>query len=421
MPKFPVPPSWVALQNHLVRWFHRPDFQALQVTLSAVAAHPIIQGDPIWLFVQGPSGSGKGEIVVNAVRDLNGASVLGAVNRHSFISFAQGEVGGILPNLPRTGRGDEKTGILIFKDFTTMLSLRDEERTEVISQLREIYDGSWSRATGSGRHDWVGKVTCIAACTPALESAWALKRDLGERFLTVRWPRIGSTALAKAAGRQRGYETMIRSTTTQLGTQLIKSANMTSLPDIPEPIFDKIGALSEFVAILRAAVPRSPSGKREINSEPVPEEPGRIHKSLSALVSAHAGLWHDGKVAEESYQIAMRVGLDSIPLNRLNIFLHMPLTGDLITSSQLAKAVHVPLSTVTWGADEMTALGVLEKNEEGDINEYRVSDKFRGLVQEAHIQANRSLQPLVHSPVQTVKPEPTPPRTDPLWLADSPL
>ena len=175
------PPEWEKLTQHLEKWFHKPDLEALEAALSAAAAHPVIQGDPIWLFVQGPSGSGKTEIIVNALRLLPPYSrVLGTINKNSMISFNRGIPGGELLNLA-TGPNGEKTGIFIFKDFTTMLSLREEERTEVISQMREIYDGEWVRSTGSGAQTWKGKVTCVACCTPALETAWALKRDLGER------------------------------------------------------------------------------------------------------------------------------------------------------------------------------------------------------------------------------------------------
>lgn len=373
------------LTDHLQKWFHKPDITALEVALSAAAAHPVIKGDPIWLFVQGPSGSGKGEIIVNALRKMPPITkVLGSVNRNSLISFNRGVVGGELPSLPDVN--GEKSGLFVFKDFTTMLSLREEERSEVISQLREVYDGGWTRSTGSGSHIWKGKVTCIAACTPALEQAWALKRDLGERFLTVKWYRTGSIELAKAAGRQRGHETIIRDTTTELSRSFVEGARFRSLPDLPESIFEKVGNLAELVAVLRANVPRSGGGKREILGEPVPEEPGRIHKSLSGLAASHAALFQK-EVDEDDFRIARRVALDSIPSNRFNIFRHFPdpLKGEWVNPQTWAKLAHSNPSTVTWNADEMAALGVLDTNEESEIKEYRVSEKFKDLIRGAEI------------------------------------
>ena len=378
-------PNWKVLVEHLQKYFFRPDLEALEVALSAVASHAAIKGDPVWLFVQGPSGSGKGEIIVNSLRNIPPyTKVLGALNRNSLISFNRGIPGGELMNLHQQPNGD-RSGIFVFKDFTTLLSLREEERTEVIAQLREVYDGSWTRSTGSGSQLWKGKVTCIAACTPALENAWGLKRDLGERFLTVRWYRTGSIELAKAAGRQRGMETIIRTTTSELAANFVNSTPIASLPDIPDPIFEKIGNLSELVAVLRASVPRSPSGKREVLGEPVPEEPGRIHKSLSALASAHAALFHHPEVEEDDYRIARRVALDSIPSNRFSIFRTLPSTEEWINPQTWAKLSRVSPSTITWNADDMTALGALEVNEEKEVKEYRLSPKFKELLEGAHL------------------------------------
>lgn len=373
--------KWKTLVNHLDRWFHNADKEALEAVLSAAAAHPVLQGDPIWLFVQGPSGSGKGEVIVNALRNLDPkVNVLGTINRNSLISFNRGELGGLLPALPANPHGLGKTGIFVFKDFTTMLSLREEERSEVISQLREIYDGSWSRSSGSGHHDWIGKVTCIAACTPVLESAWSMKRDLGERFLTVRWGRTGGTALARAAGRQRGHETTIRTTTAELAQQFVRSAAIRALPDLPDDIFERIGNLSELVACLRANVHRAPGSKREILDTPVPEEPGRIHKSLSALALSHAALFSH-PVGEDDYRIARRVALDSIPSARLALLRRFPAEGWTLPAT-LAKATRMAFSSVVWHADELVALRALELNESEtqEIKEYRVSEKFRELI-----------------------------------------
>lgn len=373
--------KWKTLTDHLQKWFFSPDLEALEVVLSAAAAHPVLQGDPVWLFVQGPSGSGKGEVIVNALRNLDPkVNVLGTINRNSLISFNRGELGGLLPSLPANPHGLGKTGIFVFKDFTTMLSLREEERSEVISQLREIYDGSWSRSSGSGHHDWIGKVTCIAACTPVLESAWSMKRDLGERFLTVRWGRTGGTALARAAGRQRGHETTIRTTTAELSQQFVRSAAIRSLPELPDDIFERIGNLSEIVACLRANVHRAPGSKREILDTPVPEEPGRIHKSLSALALSHAALFSH-PVGEDDYRISRRVALDSVPSARLAILRRFPAEGWTLPAT-VAKATRMAVSSVVWHADELVALGALELNESEtqEIKEYRVSDKFRELI-----------------------------------------
>jgi len=39
--------------------------------------------------------------------------------------------------------------MLLFKDFTTVLEKQKDERREIIAQLREIYDGFYSKKFGT--------------------------------------------------------------------------------------------------------------------------------------------------------------------------------------------------------------------------------------------------------------------------------
>jgi hypothetical protein len=383
------PAAWTKLVTHLNKWFHKPDLEALEIVLSAMAAHNATEADPVWLFVQGPSGSGKGEIIVNATRNHPHVQILGTLNQNTFISFYRGETGGILPKLAATNN----SGIFVFKDFTTLLSLRQDERTTIISQLREIYDGSWTRDSGAGNYVWTGRVTCIAACTPALEDHWAVTQAFGERFLTVRWPRRGEKELARKAGRQRGHEKVIRMETAVLAKAFLDTAKFKSLPEIPDVLCDRLSSLSEIVAVLRTHVNRNTYGGREIAGSGTPEEPGRIYKSLSAIVAAHAALWKR-EPNEDDYRLAVRVGLDSIPSRRLRVFRHFK-GSDALAPGVVAKAARVPTSTVIWNAEEMVVIGALDTAQETpdilgnapgtDPRLFLISPKFTRLIAEANL------------------------------------
>ena len=61
-------------------------------------------------------------------------------------------------------------GVIVLKDFTTILSMHRESRAEILAALREIYDGEWTRSVGSeGARTlhWKGKVGLVAASTAA--------------------------------------------------------------------------------------------------------------------------------------------------------------------------------------------------------------------------------------------------------------
>src|SRR5205823_6149122 len=79
-------------------------------------------------------------------------------------SRAQGASGGLLRQIG-------PFGILIFKDFTSIINMNRDARSAVLAALREIHDGRWTRYLGvDGGTDltWMGKLGFIAGCTTAI-------------------------------------------------------------------------------------------------------------------------------------------------------------------------------------------------------------------------------------------------------------
>lgn len=366
-----IPATFSDLTQHLEKWFYRPDLEAVEVVLSTVIAHHTSQAEPVWLFVLGPSGSGKTAICIQSVSKTPRSRIMGAMTPHTLVSFYSGKTSGVLTEVG-------KSGVLLFKDFTTILTMRDEPRAEIIGQLREVFDGKWQRDSGSGGFGWEGKVTCIAACTPALERAWAAVREMGERFLTVRWPRIGGKALALAAGRQQGFEREIAERTAALGAGVVKNAGLT-LPEMLEEQVVQISNLAEIVATLRPHVPRAKGN--EIVEVPGAEEPGRIHKGLSLIVRGHAAMCRKSQVDDDDVRLARRVSRDSIPLRRFTVLREMQ-EGKSVSAVALANSSDIPQSTVRWNLEELEALRAVRRVPKGfsqDEWEWQVTDNFAEL------------------------------------------
>ncbi len=364
------------------RWFYRPDTEALEVVLAVAAAHYSSQAEPVWLFVQGPSGSGKTAICIQAITGAPRAHIAGAMTPQTLVSFYGGKVGGLLKEPIGTN------GIILFKDFTTVLTMREDARTEIVGQLREVYDGKWSRATGVAGFMWEGKVTCIAACTSALEKAWSLYRDMGERFLTVRWPRIGGVDLALVAGKQQGHEKEIADGIAKFGREIL--LGLPQLPPISPEHNAQIAAMAELVATLRPHVHRNNAG--EVIEVPGAEEPGRIHKGLSLIVRGHAAAWRRSAVLDDDVRLARRVACDSIPLRLYSVLRGMSmersmLVGDIIKHRTTGKVLQ-PQSTARWNLVALEALRAVERVAipgEFDVNtcEWKLSEKFLRLNEEA--------------------------------------
>ena len=104
-----------------------------------------LDGDPVWLMLVGGSGVGKTErlIPLAVMRDvvlessITGPAALlsGTAKKER----AKNATGGLLRKLPEGG------GMLLLKDFTSIIDMHRDARAEVLAALREIYDGRWDR------------------------------------------------------------------------------------------------------------------------------------------------------------------------------------------------------------------------------------------------------------------------------------
>jgi hypothetical protein len=337
------------LTQHISSYFYHPDLEALRVVFSAVHAHRS-KADPVWLFVIGPSGSGKTTININCISHLPDVLVASDLTPRSFLVGKANASDRSILNKPSL--------ILAFKDFTTMISKREEDQREIMAALREIYDGKFSRRTAEATVSWEGKATVIAAVTPAIERCWSINRDLGERFSQVRWASSTNPAeSARMARAQRGQEKIIATRMHEFTCDFFNSSYQDSA-ELPDEYGSRIDAAATLAAKLRCHVVRDTAAKREIIDVSLPEEPTRIAKSLATLVCHHAALFGRETVTADDLKIAFRVALDTVPFSRLRIIRNVP--ADVpIDADDLRKLTDMPKSSISWQTDELEALNIL--------------------------------------------------------------
>lgn len=365
---------WAALCDYLELNFYRPDTMALDIALTVCAAQFEPQMESIWLFVVGPSGSGKTSIIINCCSDIPNAHILGKITPHTFLSGFTGKKDASL--LQRI-----QSGILLFKDFTTILSLRQESRTEIASQIREIADGYFCSDTGSkDKDEWRGKMSAIAAVTPIIEHYWALLRNMGDRFIQVRWPRLDGMKTAEMSRKQQGREHEIAAEMRRLTLEFFAGAPKIAIPppDLSDAQARRLSALAEIVSHLRANVERATEGAREIKDMPQIEQTGRLGKALPALARFHAALHRKPAVDDDDLAIAIRVALDSIPYTRMKVIEAIP-PDDVIGAVDVRRMLGITESALKWTIDELIAVGAVVVSENLTIGEtvYRMSDHIR--------------------------------------------
>ena len=118
-------------------------------------------------------------------------------------------------------------GILIIKDFTSILSADRNLRSPMLAALREIDDGKWVRSLGSDggmTYVWEGRIIVLAACTTAWDSAYGVIATMGDRFVTIRSSaRTGRGSAGTRALRNTGSEAGMRSEINEAVAALLKT------------------------------------------------------------------------------------------------------------------------------------------------------------------------------------------------------
>jgi hypothetical protein len=354
-------------------WLHLPDTGAVEVVLATVAANQL-DGDPVWSLLVGPPGGGKSE-AINSVAGLTDIHPTATLTEAALLSGtpnkekAQTAKGGLLREI-----GD--FGIVVCKDFGSVLSMNRDARAAVLAALREVYDGSWTRHVGTdgGKTlSWAGKVGLIAGCTPTIDRHHGVMGTMGERFCLYRLPAVDSDTQAREALRHAGHERKMR--------QELAAAAASALTDLGQPRprsaqeTEWLIGLATLVVRARSAVERD-GYSRDIELVPDAEAPTRLVIVLDRLL---AGLDALGSDRARAHEIVTKVALDSIPAIRYSCLRALEPFDELDTN-QVATAVRYPATTTRRTLEDLTAHGLVECERQGDgkAHEWRLSTFARG-------------------------------------------
>jgi hypothetical protein len=320
----------------------------------AVAVSAALDGDPLWGMLIGPSSSGKTE----AVRALDGlAEPVDELTAPALLSWTHGKQPRPTGVLTRIG----ERGLVTVGDFSTVLATSDRGgRDQLFALLRRAYDGAVTRDLGNAPAPlrWTGRLTLLAACTPAIDNYQSHADQLGPRWLYYRLP-AGSAQAKRATSRKArqraGQLAHARAQAAQLTARLVAAARTTAATvHLPEQAAGQLDDVAIVACYGRAVVPRNPYGRRDVEGLAVVEEPPRL---VAQLVLLAKGLLALGLPAPAAVALCRRAALDSVPAVRRRLLAALADAGEL-TASEAARHIGCHRHVARMALEELGAIGL---------------------------------------------------------------
>lgn len=359
------------------KWLYMENDIVIDVIVAVYIANRF-QADPLWMLIIAPPSNTKTELLraFDGHKNAVFISNLTPATLVSGIKHKKGEDPSLLLKL------DNKLAII--KDFTTILSMRSESQQEIIAQLREAYDGKYSKFFGNGKEvNWNGKFGLIGACTSIYDKHHGVIGSMGERFLLFRTNNVNGSKMGLQAQRIVGQEEEMRSEIRSALHRFIGQFEEIDTADFKnnEDTNFMMVALANFVAYCRCPVERD-YRDGDIKYQPMPEGTPRIVKQFMQMGMGLVLAYEKAGIDQEVYSLVKKIGCDLIPLQRFKILQHLWsaralefMHGWEITTD-VAEGVNLPGMTTKRTLEDLMVVGALNR-EKGDSDGGRPPYKWQ--------------------------------------------
>ena len=398
-PKIKVDSSvtWESLKNKIQKWMRINDFNPLKIS-TAVLLSNFIVGDPVWMFLVACPGVGKSE-TLGMFKSCDDVYTTSSITPNALISGAisyKGKEPSLLPKL------DGK--MLCIKDFSTIQTMRDNDRDSLLGILRDAYDGSAGKVFGTGESKhFESKFSMLAGVTPSIYQMEHHFSSLGERFLKVF---IGEYLdhkdqyrVIEQAMKNVGKEDKMREEFSNNMYSFIENTkNHMSSPSYVAPVISrdtekKIVNLAMWCSRMKGTVNRDKYERDVITNKAYSEIGTRTGKQLKRLLLCFPTVIYSGKETEEDYELIKQVAVDSVSAKREDIFRSVYIScvskEDTVDIKQIVQVTKYDYSTALRSVDDLVALNILERVGFKKPYQYRATKnmndctKFSGLYSSA--------------------------------------
>ncbi len=269
------------------------------------------------------------------------------------------------------------------KDFTSILSLKEELRKKILGDMREIYEQHLAKAAGNGKsQEWKGKINFVGAVTDAIYMNEGDDASMGRRTIDYVMPHFSHETrikMAKRASKNLGNAGEKRDKIKAMFAEFIEDKRIGMpiiLPDLPEELEDELITIANFSTIMRTATKRDFHGN--LTFAPGNELPMRMSNQIMTLAQTLIYL-NDGVLKKEHHDILIKVALDSISRQR-RVTLQIMAQYDGVTTKGIAQKLNYPTKTMLHWLEDVNVVGGCSRSLKGHYDMWVLKPEFKELI-----------------------------------------
>ena len=385
------------------------DKDFIRLTYATIIGNQMPSQRPIWLMLVAPSSSGK----TTALNAFNGLKLKNKISGEEIEPTHN--ISDLTENSFASGmnRGDKQTsllhkipygGVMVFKDFTSMISKNEQARMTIMGQLREIYDGAYTKRTGNGEDVmWNGKIGAIAGVTEAIFQHMESMSAMGDRFVLYQVQQPDRVQVTKYKINQINTgvtEYSIMPTLKKMTEEYLqrafdamsKSENIKL--ELNEKEVDEIVAVADFCTMVRSGL-NIDKYRNRITFVPTPEMPMRMFEQMYAIAISFMFMRKlddpncSNEIPKEDFAVIYKIAFDSIPVVRRIALQYLTLYDGGVTTAALARKINYESEIVSGWLAQLNSLGVVKriKHSSGG-NAWVLEERFRTVMERLnHVKA----------------------------------
>lgn len=289
------------------KWLHIEDRTFLN-TLCAMKVSHKIPGDPLWLMAIGASSSGKSEYLRAFTQENE--IVIDDLTTKTFVSGTHEKLAEVDHLAARLANN-----LWYIYDLSIMMSKRSDDRSQILSDMRMIYDGKIIKEFGTRKRVEIPTPhnTLICGTTPVVDNTILEDQLLGTRFLMYRLPLMNRSMTMQKIDDNENDMVIMRDEL-NFAIKIWEQKVEVRPVELSHVDNNNLQLMCNITTLLRTA--GSFDRRGELNNIIYPEETPRFYKQIKKLYKSYRII---GLTEDESIRCIRKVCVNNINPIRIRL------------------------------------------------------------------------------------------------------